>query len=75
METVQGQASAVFEYAKFEAILKQVRAEAGDATKAGAVWHQELLAGYSADPGFSAAMNGSPAMAEAWAAYKQKYGH
>ncbi len=74
MQTVEGQAGAVFEYTKFEAILKQVRAEAGDASQVGSTWHRELLASYGADADFMAAMAQRPAMAEAWAAYKQKCG-
>jgi hypothetical protein len=74
VQSIEGQRDAVFDYAKFESILKQVQAEAGDPAQAGLRWHREIVNVHEGNAKFKEAMAQRPEMANAWAAYKKKFG-
>ena len=74
MQSIEGEANAVFSASKFEAILEAVEAEAGPENEVSLRWHRALVGSYLVDAQFDTAMQRSEPMRAAWAAYKQRYG-
>jgi hypothetical protein len=75
MQSIEGQAGAVFSAAKFKSLLAEVKKEAGPEAEVSRRWHRALIERYGADAEFQSAMQQSTAMRQAWAAYKAQYGH
>ena len=74
MHSIEGQANPVFDAAKFKQILAAVKTEAGPESAVSLKWHREFVGAHARDATFAEAMQQSPAMLEAWSAYKAKYG-
>ena len=74
MQSTGGQDDHVFDAARFKQILAAVKVEAGPESAVSLKWHRAFVQTHARDANFTEAMQQSPAMLEAWSAYKAKYG-